>query len=78
MPFVLFVPFDRYFLSFELVPTLCKVMDIKMERTVLLLMSSVSTGMYLNACVAGELVNGFTKDHSDDLGWPVQGTVQQP
>lgn len=43
-----------------------------------MLLNSVSPGMYLNACVAGEFVNGFIKGHSDDLGWPIQGTIQHP
>lgn len=43
-----------------------------MERTVPTLRNSVSDGMYLNVCVAGESVNGLMKGHffhSKDLGW---------
>lgn len=52
--------------------------DTDMERTVRLLWSSMSHGMYLNVYVAGGCVHGLRKGHlAMILGGPVRGPVQR-
>lgn len=51
--------------------------DTEMERTVPLLWSSMSNGMYLNVYVAGEFVHGLMKGHlAMILDGPIQVAVQ--